>query len=557
MTELTHQKCPFCDGEQFAYSTETGKFNCFSGSCGAKPSTKGGHCFDGFTIVPFNNTQAREEGISLEPYYKEHRGIQKTIMEKYGAYFTDNNGAETVHFTYPEATKHKNQSIPKKDKGHILTSGSMDKFYGQEDYASGGMTITITEGEEDRLSAIQMTTGKYATVSVPNANPSKDFWNNAREYLQGFEKIVLSVDNDEAGDKLADKFYALFPSKVYRVKHGKYKDANDFLVAGDYAGYKAAWWAATKMKPDGFVSSPDQWEKIIREETPYEFVPTPIEALNRKIRGFVKGGITVVKALPGTGKTTIFRYFQHDLIKNSDAKIAILHMEEMKSTTGRGLVTYELGANVSTKGDAEAAGISEDQVVETLKDLTKDDRFITFDIDPHDPINDTLDKIKICREVYGVDYIFLDHLQRLAYLAGVENATSGLTSLAVKIVDMTRKDAFSVIAISHVNNDGATKYAKAVEEEAIVVLELQRDGNSEDPAERDTTHIVVTKNRPFALLGDAGCLEYDHNTTMVSEKDQGSFLDNSTRTKDKVRVVGLKDKNNVKTKTTNGTEINF
>ena len=542
MTERTHQKCPRCDGEQFAYNTETGLFNCFSGSCGF--NSKGvGLCFDGNTIVPFKNKYEEEEGMSLEPFFKEFRGIHKTIMEKYGAYFTEHDGKETVHYTYPEgSTKHKDQSVPKKHKDHIKISGKMDKFYGQDDY-TGGSILTITEGEEDRLSVIQMM-GNYPCVSVPNASPSKDFWNNARGFLEGFEKIVLSVDNDEAGDKLADKFYALFPSKVYRVKHGKYKDANDFLVASDYAGYKAAWWAATKMKPDGFVSSPEQWEKIIREETPYEFVPTPIEALNRKIRGFVKGGITVVKALPGTGKTTIFRFFQHDLIKNSDAKIAILHMEEMKSTTGRGLVTYELGANVSTKGDAEAAGISEDEVVDTLKELTKDDRFITFDIDPHDPINDTLSKIKICREVYGVDYIFLDHLQRLAYLSGVENATSGLTSLAVKIVDMTRKDAFSVIAISHVNNDGATKYAKAVEEEAIVVIELSRDGNSEDPSERDTTHIVVTKNRPFALLGDAGCLKYDHETTMVSEDDFATY----TGAKEKVIITSLKGDKIVKSK---------
>ena len=515
MTEITHQKCPFCAGEQFSYNTESGLFNCFSGSCGA--TSKGrGLCFDGITIEPFKYNKG-EEGLSLEPFVKEHRGIQKSIMENHGAYFTEHEGKETVHFQYPNATKHKDQSLAKKEPRHITVSGKLDSFYGQEDYF-GGKVLTVTEGEEDRLSVIQMM-GDYATVSVPSAKPSAEFWANTKTFVESFEKVVLSVDQDEAGDKLAQKFYSLYPSKTYRVNHGKYKDANDFLKAGDYAGYKSAWWSASKMKPDGFVSSPDQWEKIVKEETPYEFVPTPIEALNRKIRGFVKGGITVIKALPGTGKTTIFRYFQHDLIKNSEAKIAILHMEEMKSTTGRGLVTYEMGVNVSTRGDAEANGVSEDQVVETLKDLTKDDRFITFDIDPHDPIQDTLDKIKICREVYGVDYIFLDHLQRLAYLSGVENATSGLTSLAVKIVDMTRKDAFSVIAISHVNNDGATKYAKAVEEEAIVVLELSRDGKSEDPNERDTTYIEVTKNRPFALLGDGGCLTYDHDTTTVSEKN--------------------------------------
>lgn len=302
MTELTHQKCPFCDGEEFAYSTETGKFNCFSGSCGAKPSTKRGLCFDGVTIEPFtfNNTQ-REEGISLEPYYKEHRGIQKTIMEKYGAYFTDNNGAETVHFTYPEATKHKNQSIPKKDKGHILTSGSMDKFYGQDDYA-GGLILTITEGEEDRLSVIQMM-GDYPTVSVPSASPSKDFWENARTYLAKFDKVHLSVDNDPAGDKLAEQFFRIFAGKVYRVDHGKYKDANDFLVADDYAGYKKAYWAAQKIKPETINTTAEDFLKVYDETPDYEYFKTGIDGLDHKMLGIHKSAMTMILAPTGIGKS--------------------------------------------------------------------------------------------------------------------------------------------------------------------------------------------------------------------------------------------------------------
>jgi replicative DNA helicase len=336
--------------------------------------------------------------------------------------------------------------------------------------------------------------------------------------LAHFEKIILSVDNDAPGDALAEKIYRMFPGKTYRVLHGKYKDANDYLQNGAGPQYKDAWWNAQKIKPDGFVSSPEQWEEILRTETPYEYVPTPIDALNKKIRGFVKGGITVVKALPGTGKTSVFRFFQHYLLKHSDAKFAVLHMEEMKATTGRGLVTYELGVNVNTKEDAETNNVSEETVIDTLKSLVSGDRFVTFDIDPNNPVESILESIRVAREVYGVDYIFLDHLQRIVYLAGVDNATTALTELAVKVVDMTRKDSWGLIAISHVNSDGATKYAKAVEEEAIVVLQLERDKDAADPEERDTTYITVTKNRPFAALGDGGKLKYDADTTTVEEK---------------------------------------
>jgi 5S rRNA maturation endonuclease (ribonuclease M5)/KaiC/GvpD/RAD55 family RecA-like ATPase len=507
--EVSHNPCPFCkSSDAFSYNDETGLFYCFS--CSANSGNKRGLVFDGKTLQPFT-PKAIEEGIYLEPYIPDnYRGISKQVMEKHGVYFTKMGDKETVHYTYPNGTKHR--ELPKQ----IKISGKVDKFYGQDDYTSG-KSITITEGEEDRLSVIEMM-GDWPAVSVPGATPSKDFWENARQYLQNFEKIVLSVDSDEPGDKLADKFYRMFPGKVYRVNHGKYKDANDFLKADAETEYKRSWWNANKLKPDYFVSSADQWEKILLEETPYQYVPTPVEALNKKIKGFVKGGITVIKALPGTGKTSAFRYFQHHLLKNSEVKIAVLHMEEMKSTTGRGLVTYELGVNVNTKEEAEWNDISEQKVVETIRELTKDERFVTFAIDTSNPIEDTLSKIRVAREVYNVDFIFLDHLQRLAYLEGVETATSALTALAVKIVDMTRDDPFGVIAISHVNEDGATKYAKAVEEEAIVVVEMSRDKKAEDPDERDTTYLDVTKNRPFALTGFAGCLEYDHDSTMVREK---------------------------------------
>lgn len=509
MTEVTHKPCPFCDSsDAFSYNTDTGLFKCYS--CHTTPKVERGLVFDGETLEPFKQ-QEKEGGMSLEPYIPDqYRGISKQVMEKCGVYFTKHEDKETVHYPYPNGTKHR--ELPKK----IRNSGKMDRFFGQDDY-QGGKTVTITEGEEDRLSVIQMM-GDWPCVSVPTASPSKDFWESARKYLMNFEKIVLSVDSDEPGDRLAEKIYKMFPGKVYRVNHGKYKDANEFLQDGAYRAYKDSWWNAQKIKPSGFFSSPSEWEQILRSETPYEYVPTPIKALNKKIRGFVKGGITVVKALPGTGKTSLYRYWQHFLLKHTDAKFAVLHMEEMKATTGRGLATYDMGVNVNTKEDAADNGVDEEEIIQCLKDLVEGDRFVTFDIDPSDPVTSILESIRVAREVYEVDYIFLDHLQRIVYLSGVENATSALTELAVKIVDMTRRDSWGFIAISHVNSDGATKYAKSVEEEAIIVLQLERNKDAEDPEERDTTHITVTKNRPFGSLGDGGSLIYDADTTTLEEK---------------------------------------
>ena len=64
---------------------------------------------------------------------------------------------------------------------------------------------------------------------------------------------------------------------------------------------------------------------------------------------------------------------------------------------------------------------------------------------------------------------------------------------------------------------------------SIVVLDSESDGFAyectklhvlswtEDGDEKNTTHLTVTKNRPFATTGPAGMLRYDVDTTMVQE----------------------------------------
>jgi replicative DNA helicase len=74
-----------------------------------------------------------------------------------------------------------------------------------------------------------------------------------------------------------------------------------------------------------------------------------------------------------------------------------------------------------------------------------------------------------------------------------------------------------VVFISQVNDDGRTKYAGSLEEEAIICIKLERDVESEDEDVRNTTTFIVDKNRPFSRLGKAGSIYYEPETTVLSE----------------------------------------
>jgi len=524
MTETAHLKCPYVEcgsSDGFSFNSE-GFGKCHSCNRGY-PSRE--NTFDwaaeeyptkGFTpkqiieeLPMFDDTTVKSTGR-----FVASRGITERTMEFYGVKTYE----DRQEYPYPSGGI-KVRKLPKEFfakngfKGHEL--------FGMNLFPAGcSKMVTVTEGELDAMSAFQMLSdGQYKNpvVSLPSATPSGKLWERCRAWLDSFEQIILSADNDEPGRAVAETMFDLFPGKVYTMNHGTFKDANDFLQAGKGREFKSAWWSKKKYSPEGFTSGSEDWLKAVREETPYEYTPTPVAALNKVMRGWIKGGITVVKAPPGVGKTSLFRYVQHDLVTKHGKVVANLAMEEMKSTTARGMATYELEVNVNTEEDQKNNGIEDQDFEDALLRVVADDRFVSFDIDPHDPLESTLKQCKHAITIYGADYIFIDHLQRLAYLSGVDGATSALTELGVKLVELSKRRNVGIICISHVNNEGHTKYAKSVEEEAIVLLELQRDKLAEDQDEKNTTHLTVTKNRPFATTGPAGMLRYDVDTTMVSE----------------------------------------
>jgi KaiC/GvpD/RAD55 family RecA-like ATPase len=528
MTEVIHKPCPFVScgsSDAFAYNVEKMTGKCHSCHRGyPNRDEKYDWAEEEYPTRGFTPKAIEEELPVFEDVvdkkesgkFVASRGITSNVMEFYGV---KTYGEDRQEYPYPSGGI-KVRKFPKEFYAKNGFRGN--ELFGMNLFPAGSSKmVTVVEGEVDAMSAFQMlsqgSSYKNPVVSLPSATPSGKLWEKTRGWLESFDKIILSVDNDEPGRKVAEIMFDLFPGKVHMMNHGQYKDANDFLMAGKEREYKSAWWAAKKYSPAGFTSGAEDWLKAVRDETPYEYTATPVEALNKVMRGWIKGGITVVKAPPGVGKTSLFRYVQHDLVRNKGKVVANLAMEEMKSTTARGMATYELGYNVNTEEDQKTNGVTDEEFEKALLDVVGEEKFVSFDIDPHDPLESTLKQCKHAITIYGADYIFIDHLQRLAYLSGVDGATSALTELGVKLVELSKRRNVGIICISHVNNDGAVKYAKSVEEEAILILELERDKLTEDSDERNTTYMTVTKNRPFATTGHAGMLRYDIDTTMVKE----------------------------------------
>ena len=449
--------------------------------------------------------------------YKGIRGLDADVTKLYGIQLQMDEEGDPVRyaFKYPNNVKYRGYE---EKKFWTEEKGGITDLFGPDFNAGSSKRIYLTEGEFDAASLYQALGKSFPVKSIPSASLSDKFIKKNFEYLNSFEMIVYAGEQDDAGKGAATRLYELFPEKFYYVPLTKHKDASDFIQAGDQEDLR---WAAVKPQrfaPDNFFVGDAEVEKAIRTENPYEYVPTGHAALDDKIRGLVKGGLTFIKALRGQGKTELIRYFEIGLLK-SDTNIALLHMEEMKSTTYRAMATYELGCNVRTKEDAVENGVDEDTVILAGKMAARDEKTIIFEMQAHDDPMKLLDYVRMAATVFGASYIFIDHVQRLAYLsnAGVEGATSTLTTLGARMAQLAKELNIGVIFISQVNDDGRTKYAASLEEEAIVCIKLQRDTEAEDESERNTTYFTVDKNRPFAKLGKAGSVYYDPETTILEE----------------------------------------
>lgn len=489
--EISHQPCPNpkC-GSSDAYSYNEEKDTGYCHSCGYSPRRK----------------RIEEEGISLEPYFRDYRGIKKETMEKHNAYFTLHEGKETVHYEYPNATKHR--ELPKT----IKVSGTLDQFYGQDEY-QGGRAITITEGEEDRLSAIQML-GNYPCVSVPGATPSKAFWTNAAAYLSKFEKIVLSLDNDEPGNVLAEKFFRIFPGKVYRVDHGKFKDANDFLQANELGTYKSNWHNAARVKPDSINTTAQDFLDVYEKTPNYEYFKTGIEDLDEKMLGIHKSAFTLILAESGIGKTEFMRLLEKRCYDEGHS-LAFCHGEETQLRSLLGLVSYELQDNLTRKDLIESKG-REGDVKDALKQLGESERLYQFSIRVDQGVDDIIEQIRFLVTAMGVEYIFLEPIQD--FVSGnTTEKESLITDLANKCKRLAAEINVGIVVIAHANADGDAKYCKSLTQSAAYEIILYRDPNAEDEKQRNLMHVNVgRKNRTGGGSGPAGLLTFDVDTYMLT-----------------------------------------
>ena len=516
MPEIHHIPCPDrtnC-GSSDAYSFNTDKTIGHCKSCG-------NWFFDQHEPIKRKNGGADMAFDDPLPELKNYeylpaRGISARIMEMYDVRsYKDSNG-EVVkqEYLYPSGGK-KIRVMPKTFSAQGL---SQDELFGMNLFPAGcAKIVTITEGEVDALSVQEMvrSSGLNPVVSLPSATPSKRLWEKCKPWLESFDKIILSVDNDAAGQAVASKIFNMFPNKTYVVNHDVYKDANDFLANNAQKAYSNAWWNARKYTPENILNSSQHFIELFRDSPNYAYVPTGIEALDDKIMGLMQGHFTVIKAPTGIGKTEVMRYLEYNMIKRK-VPFASWHLEETKLRSLLGLVSYHLNQNLTRRDIIESLGVH-DLVEGAIKEVTKDEIFYQFYMPDGGTTDDFIEQIRYLSQGCECKYIFFEPIQDAVVGVSEESKEQQLADLSVRLSKLAAELNIGIVTIAHTNENGDPKYCKMIGQRASVIINLDRDKQAEDDHERNTTHLYVEKNRPCSEEGPAGTLLFDSMSFTLQE----------------------------------------
>ena len=271
--------------------------------------------------------------------------------------------------------------------------------------------------------------------------------------------------------------------------------------------------------------------KTIRSIVPVDSVPSRCITVDNPDHLYLCGHTYTV-----THNTELMRYFEANLIKNHPTiPFASMHLEESKKRSLLGHASYILGRDVTlqdtevitnTSGDEEIVylpsykGTPEEEVIQAIRSFTDRETFYQFTLSVDDDPMSILEQVRYFAEVCGCRYVFFEPIQDLAYSRQSDSTIEAfLSELSTKLALLATELNVGIISIAHENDDGQIRDCRMIGKRASVVLKLSRDKQATDEDEKNTTRILVEKNRPVGGTGFGGMLEFDPGSFTLAEKE--------------------------------------
>jgi len=454
------------------------------------------------------------------------RRLTKTTMERFGVVRSD----DKYYFPYYDKDL---QLVAAKVRGvkdkTFVANGAWSKgtLFGQNLFPTGGKYITIVEGEFDALAAYQMTGSKWPVVSIRNgaASAIKDCRANY-EYLNSFDTIVVCFDGDAAGIKASKEVAELFGSKCKVFKPvAEYKDACDWLSESKEAGFVDRWWKAESFVPDGIVAGSSLWDTVCTPMAPAD-CNYPWAGLNEITYGIRFGELVTVTAGSGLGKSQVLREVVWHLLQKTKDNIGLMFLEESVRKTALSMMSLAANAPLHLPDSV----VSDEERERAFAETLGTDRLYLFDHFGSTSIENIINRVRYMAKGMGCKYVFLDHLSIIVSAQDNGDERKAIDEIMTKLRMLVQETNIALVIVSHLkrpsdkgHEEGALtslsqlRGSAAIAQLSDMVIGLERNGQSEDEVERNTTKVRVLKNRYSGQTGPACHLHYNKHTGRMLE----------------------------------------
>lgn len=488
--------CPSCTSSDAYHLYDDGHGYCYS-CCYLKPSKEAVEDLNDYTYE-----------------YLPLRGIELNTFRFYDTKTKVGSDGKpvAVGFKYPNgAAKVRVLS----DKAFHWDGSPVPGLFGLDRFSAGAYkSIVITEGELDALSLYQVL--RIPCVSVRSSSSAAADCAAMRSELNSYDKIYLGFDNDAAGDVATAAVARLFDyNKLYHLRYGRRKDANEYLQSGEGDDLLNLYHNAKHYLPSSIVSSFSEFEKVLTEETP-KGVPYPFPTLTKMTYGIRTGETVLIKAPEKVGKTALMHAIEYQLLKETDSNVGAIYIEEPRQRHLQAIAGLQLRRPTHLPDCAT----SPLDVLNAVREVVgRDDRLHIYNhFGTSDP-DVILDTIRFLVSARDCRYILFDHISMaVTGLAGERDERRALEYLASRLEMMVKELNFSLIMVTHVNDVGQSRGSHYLTKVADITISASRDTLAADEKERRTIRLSVPYNRFCYHTGDAGSVVFDPSTYTLSEE---------------------------------------
>lgn len=486
----------------------------------------------------FNDKKLTEDELSdiyattLDELTVKYRGLDAEVCKELGIRWKIEGGkvsemlfpANTLSNGKLTPTGYKIRKYPKDfySKGYV---GKINLLAGQTIQVAD--TLIVVAGEIDLITAIQSLDGlkKYnktfnVVSSLIGEDSTADSLRHHFEWVDKHNKIIVCMDNDDAGNKAFEKIKAVIDNSKLFKANLKYNDLNDYLKnkEGDQIA-KDLYWNAVPIEDFGVVGSGSLLQKA-KERLSQDKIPFPNFladlADNFTDKAMWTGEWMNWISSVSSGKSTVMDAWMIDWALNAPYRQAILSYEADGTAFGVKVASLATSRSVmkieGKENRLQFIDDNEDKINHLL--LTEDgmDRFDFVDTLP-ESVDAAKKLVNYLVKVRGIRILWIDPLLDFLSICKNKNEYDDLIMFLDRIrmthhVNImtalhTRKNLSSGANGSsggEINEEDAYGGREVIAKGTINIT-AQRNKNAEDWVEKNTMVLNIRKSRNDQVTG--------------------------------------------------------